>query len=134
VVVLGGLIQDNVQQSVQKVPLLGDIPLLGLLFKSKSTTKAKTNLMVFLQTTILRDDVLMNRLTGSKYNYIRNIQRDTRKKGLLMMPKEEVPMLPPLDEQLALPPSVGSPPPTSAAPSSARAGGTEMESAPLPVP
>jgi general secretion pathway protein D len=128
VVVLGGLIQDNVQQSVQKVPLLGDIPLLGLLFKSKSTTKGKTNLMVFLQTTILRDDVLMNRLTGSKYNYIRDIQRDTRKKGLLMMSNDEAPIMPPLDDLLALPPPVGGPPPH------VPAGRTAPEPAPLPEP
>jgi general secretion pathway protein D len=104
VVVLGGLIRDDVQESVNKVPLLGDIPLLGALFTSKSTTKGKTNLMVFLQTTILRDEAMMNRLTGSKYNYIRNIQLDVREKGLLMMPDEEAPVMPALDDLLALPP------------------------------
>jgi len=104
VVVLGGLIRDDVQESVQKVPLLGDIPLLGWLFTSKTATKGKTNLMVFLQTTILRDEQMMNRLTGSKYNYIRNIQLDVREKGLLMMPDEEAPVMPALDELLALPP------------------------------
>lgn len=107
VVVLGGLIQDNVRQSVQKVPLLGDIPLLGWLFSSKSTTKDKTNLMVFLQTTILRDQAMMNRLTGSKYSYIRDIQLGTREKGMLMMRKEEAPVMPPLDDLLALPPLPG---------------------------
>jgi general secretion pathway protein D len=104
VVVLGGLIRDDVQESVQKVPLLGDIPLLGWLFTSKTATKGKTNLMVFLQTTILRDEMMMNRLTGSKYNYIRDIQLDVREKGLLMMPKEEAPVMPALDDLLALPP------------------------------
>ncbi|MGE3479819.1 MAG: type II secretion system secretin GspD [Gammaproteobacteria bacterium] len=104
VVVLGGLIRDDVQESVQKVPLLGDIPLLGMLFRSKTATKNKTNLMVFLQTTILRDATMMNRLTGSKYNYIRDIQLDTRKKGLLMMPNDEAPVMPALDDLLVLPP------------------------------
>lgn len=104
VVILGGLIRDDVQESLQKVPLLGDIPLLGWLFRSKTTTKDKTNLMVFLQSTILRDEAMMNRLTGGKYNYIRDIQLGVREKGLLMMPKEEAPVLPTLDELLALPP------------------------------
>lgn len=104
VVVLGGLIRDDVQESIQKVPLLGDIPLLGWLFRSKSATKGKTNLMVFLQTSILRDELMMNRLTGSKYNYIRDIQLGVREKGLLMMPKEEAPVMPALDDLLALPP------------------------------
>ncbi|MBK8164105.1 MAG: type II secretion system secretin GspD [Gammaproteobacteria bacterium] len=107
VVVLGGLIRDDVQESLQKVPLLGDIPLLGMLFRSKTATKNKTNLMVFLQTTILRDVAMMNRLTGSKYNYIRNIQLDTRDKGLLMMPDSEAPVMPALDDLLALPPAPG---------------------------
>ncbi len=107
VVVLGGLIQDNVRQTVQKVPLLGDIPLLGWLFSSKSTTKGKTNLMVFLQTTILRDEAMMNRLTGSKYGYIRNLQLGTREQGMLMLRKEDAPVMPLMDDLLALPPLPG---------------------------
>lgn len=59
-IVLGGLIDEDVQESVQKVPLLGDIPLLGHLFKSTSTSKRKRNLMVFIRPTIVRDSATMN--------------------------------------------------------------------------
>ena len=54
-VVIGGLIQDNEQETVSKVPLLGDIPLLGWLFKSKSKTRTKTNLMILLTPHIVKD-------------------------------------------------------------------------------
>lgn len=119
-VVLGGLIRDDLQESVQKVPLLGDLPLLGWLFKSKSTTKTKRNLMVFLHPTILRDPALTERLSGSKYNYMRAKQIELRQRGLLMLPDEEAPVMPPLDETLALPP----------APDEAGAGDTEKEDEP----
>ena len=64
-VILGGLIDEDVQESVQKVPLLGDIPIIGHLFKSTSNTKRKRNLMVFLRPTIVRDGKLMNDLSLS---------------------------------------------------------------------
>jgi general secretion pathway protein D len=104
-VVLGGLIRDDLQETEQKVPLLGDIPLLGWLFRSKATTKAKTNLMVFLKPTILREDGLLQQLTSGKYDYIRALQIDVRNKGLLMLPRDESPVLPIFDEMLALPPA-----------------------------
>lgn len=104
-VVLGGLIRDDVQEVQQKIPLLGDIPLLGWLFRSQSTTKEKTNLMVFLKPTILRDAGLMANLTGGKYNYIRAMQMDARERGLLMLPRDEAPLLPEFDDVLALPPA-----------------------------
>lgn len=63
-VVLGGLIGTNVSESVTKVPLLGDIPLLGWLFKSKSTTEKKTNLLVFINPTIIKNAEDMDRVTG----------------------------------------------------------------------
>lgn len=104
-IVLGGLIRDDLQETEQKIPLLGDIPLLGWLFRSKATTKAKTNLMVFLKPTILRDDGLMTQLTGNKYDYIRAMQLGVRDKGLLMLPRDEAPLMPTFDEMLALPPA-----------------------------
>jgi len=103
-VVLGGLIEDQASETVQKVPLLGDIPLLGLLFKSKSTDKRKQNLMVFMRPTIIRDAAVTTRLTSSKYSYIRTQQMAARKKGLLLMRDEESPVLPELDEFLVEPP------------------------------
>ena len=70
-IVLGGLIDDAVQESVSKVPLLGDIPILGNLFKSTSTSVSKRNLMVFIRPTIIRDGVTMNEISHKKYQYIR---------------------------------------------------------------
>ena len=104
IIVLGGLIDDQVQETVQKVPLLGDIPLLGLLFKSKSTSKQKRNLMIFMRPTIIRDSAVTSQLTSSKYNYIRTQQMEARKRGLLLMPNQDSPLLPALNEFLAEPP------------------------------
>merc|ERR1712098_335715 len=73
-VVLGGLIDEDVQESVSKVPLLGDIPVLGHLFRSTSTSKRKRNLIVFIRPTIVRDGISMNKLSHSKYNFIRGEQ------------------------------------------------------------
>jgi general secretion pathway protein D len=80
-IILGGLIDENVQESVQKVPLLGDIPLLGQLFKSTSSTKQKRNLLVFIRATILRDTESMNKLSHRKYNFIRGEQVKRQKMG-----------------------------------------------------
>jgi len=71
VIVLGGLIQDDVTQSNSKVPLLGDIPLLGHLFRSTRDTHIKRNLMVFLRPSVVRDGAGMAALSGKKYSDIR---------------------------------------------------------------
>ncbi len=71
IVVLGGLIQDDVTQSESKVPLLGDIPLLGALFRSTKDVHTKRNLMVFLRPTIIRDATGLAALSGKKYSDIR---------------------------------------------------------------
>ena len=74
IVVLGGLLDQNEQASVDKVPLLGDIPLLGSLFRSTSRSRAKTNLMVFLRPTIIRDSREMQAATAPRYDYMRDAQ------------------------------------------------------------
>jgi general secretion pathway protein D len=104
VVVLGGLIRDDLNESNDRVPLLGDLPLLGTLFRSKSTSKQKTNLMVFLKPTILRDAALLRELTSSKYDYIRAVQMGVRERGLLMMPSKEAPVIPTFNDMLKVPP------------------------------
>ena len=71
VIVLGGLIQDDVTLADSKVPLLGDIPLLGRLFRSRKETRIKRNLMVFLRPTVVRDGAGMAALSGKKYSDIR---------------------------------------------------------------
>jgi len=104
-IVLGGLIDDAVQESVSKVPLLGDIPILGHLFKSTSTSVSKRNLMVFIRPTIVRDGVTMNKISQQKYQYIRAEQLKRQSQGIPLMPFTEGPSLPEWDDTLSLPPS-----------------------------
>ena len=104
-VILGGLIDEDVQESVQKVPLLGDIPIIGHLFKSTSNTKRKRNLMVFLRPTIVRDGKLMNDLSKEKYNFIRALELQKKEDGLELLSDEKLPILPEWNDQLSLPPS-----------------------------
>lgn len=103
-IVLGGLIDEDVQESVSKVPLLGDIPILGKLFSSTSTSKQKRNLMVFIRPTIVRDGKRMRELSSAKYNYMRALQLDERSRGISLMPSEESPLLNDWDSKLTLPP------------------------------
>ncbi|MEM7767119.1 MAG: type II secretion system secretin GspD [Pseudomonadota bacterium] len=81
VIVLGGLIQDDQQDSVEKVPLLGDVPLLGRLFRSERTSRNRTNLMVFLRPTIIRDTETVRDVTAIKYDYVRDAQIDANPAG-----------------------------------------------------
>src|SRR5690606_39800413 len=78
VVVLGGLIQDDVTRSESKVPLLGDIPLLGRLFRSTKDTHIKRNLMVFLRPSVVRDAAGLAALSGRKYSDIRILSNGSR--------------------------------------------------------
>jgi general secretion pathway protein D len=94
--VLGGLIQDDVNETQQRVPILGSLPLLGQLFRVDSTTKKKTNLMVFIKPTILRDDTQAAFETNAKYNYVRNMQLEQNPDKVRLMPGQTKPVLPPL--------------------------------------
>ncbi len=82
IVVLGGLVQEDEITSVDKVPFLGDIPLLGRLFRSDSKSRAKTNLMIFLRPTIVRSAGDAKALTATKYDYIRRQQFKVNSGGL----------------------------------------------------
>ena len=104
-IVLGGLIDEDIQESVSKVPLLGDIPILGNLFKSTSTSKRKRNLMVFLKPTIVRDAATMNSISHRKYNYMRALQLKRQQDGVSLMPNSRTPTMPNWDDELSLPPS-----------------------------
>jgi len=104
-VVLGGLVDEDVQESVSKVPLLGDIPILGHLFKTTTTSKRKRNLMVFIRPTIIRDGATMNEISQRKYNFIRAKQLDRQSQGIPLMPSQESPSLPKWNDALTLPPS-----------------------------
>lgn len=104
-VVLGGLIDEDVQQSESKVPLLGDIPVLGALFRSTSSSKRKRNLMIFIKPTIMRDDGLLSEVSQRKYNYVRAQQLAQGEKGINLMPGAETPAMPEFDESLIIPPT-----------------------------
>ncbi|MEJ2257400.1 MAG: type II secretion system protein GspD, partial [Woeseiaceae bacterium] len=98
ILVLGGLLEDVLRESDQKVPLLGSIPILGNLFRARQTEKVKTNLMIFIRPTILRDAATTAIETNQKYNMIRDLQRGQKGRDIQLMPGVEREVLPPLDE------------------------------------
>lgn len=104
--VLGGLIQDNLNEKQERIPLLGSIPLIGHLFRVDSTKKTKTNLMVFIKPTILRDDRQAAFETNAKYNYLRNLQLAQSPASVQLMPSEVRPVLPAPPEQSSTPPAI----------------------------
>jgi general secretion pathway protein D len=77
-VVLGGLLNNQTTESVSKVPILGDIPLLGYLFRYNSTSTSKQNLMVFIHPVILRDGATYNSVSNEKYHQFRDEQKTDR--------------------------------------------------------
>lgn len=85
-VVLGGLMDDSSKQEVSKVPLLGDIPLIGQLFRYTSNEKNKRNLMVFIRPTIIRDDEVYHSLSRDKYTGFKEMQqnRSSKQNGSLI--------------------------------------------------
>ncbi|MDO3381480.1 type II secretion system secretin GspD [Gilvimarinus algae] len=100
IVVLGGLIQDDVRTFERKVPVLGDIPILGNLFKSQSSNKTKTNLMVFIRASVVPDDEMLMGATAEKYRHIREVLLDKQNNTNLLTRKEDIPMLPEWEAQL----------------------------------
>ena len=98
ILVLGGLIEDQLRESDQRVPILGRVPVLGNLFRSRKTDKVKTNLMIFIRPTILRDASQTAFETNQKYNMIREIQQGQQGRDIELMPGTQRPMLPPLEE------------------------------------
>ncbi|MDN3652995.1 type II secretion system secretin GspD [Thalassotalea ponticola] len=104
-IILGGLIDEDVQESMQKVPVLGDIPLLGALFRSTGTTSRKRNLMVFLKPTIIREGTAMDAITKQRYNYMRAQELRKREQGLSLLDDEKLPLMPQWQDDLELPPS-----------------------------
>ena len=101
VIALGGLVEDTYSGGVEKVPLLGDIPYLGALFRYESRKRGKTNLIVFLRPVILRDAASAESISADRYNYIIGQQREFDSPDRLMRKEPNPPELPP----------PGSPPP-----------------------
>jgi general secretion pathway protein D len=98
-IVLGGLISDTALEGESRVPILGNIPIIGELFKTRSGSKEKRNLMVFIRPTILRDGVDAAIETNAKYNVLRDQQINRRKGGKVnLLPGERQPLLPPIED------------------------------------
>ena len=97
-IILGGLIRDEVQETRTKMPLLGDIPVLGWLFRSDATNVDKSNLMVFLRATIVRTAEELQGATAQKYRTIREEQLRRRDEGASLFRDEVLPLLPVWEE------------------------------------
>ncbi|MGF6752867.1 type II secretion system secretin GspD [Paraburkholderia sp. GAS42] len=95
IIVLGGLMQDNYQVSNSKVPLLGDIPWIGQLFRSEQKNRNKTNLMVFLRPVIINDRDTAQAVTSNRYDYIQGVQGAYRSDNNLIKDKDD-PVVPPM--------------------------------------
>ena len=98
--VLGGLITDDLNETVERVPGLSRIPLLGELFTFRSSNQVKRNLMVFIRPRILHDQKLMDDLTSSKYSGIRGSQLEQRERRSTLSRREATPLLPELRDFL----------------------------------
>ena len=99
-IVLGGLIEDNISEQEQKVPILGDIPFLGALFRSTKTSVGKKHLLVFIRATIVRDKRKMDVVTAEKYRFIRKRQLQEIEDGINLVDDELLPLLPEWQQQL----------------------------------
>ncbi len=119
IIVLGGLIEDTFTVDKSQVPILGDIPYLGALFRSESRTKKRTNQMVFLRPVVMRDATASNSLSIDRYELLRGEQKDVRIPSNLLLPLNGVPVVPPLkaveDPAQPISPPSNRPPPTGPA-------------------
>ena len=99
IVMLGGLLQDEYSGGTEKVPLLGDVPILGNLFKSEVRSRKKTNLMVFLRPVVMRDGQSTNAFAVDRYDAIRTMQQTTQpENSFVLRGVDESAVLPPLPE------------------------------------
>jgi general secretion pathway protein D len=115
IIVLGGLMSDTVTQSEDRVPGLGAIPLLGNLFKSRSGSRQKKNLLVFIRPRILRDADATESTSESKYNDVRQDERSLNNGHIMLLPGQKQPVAPPMPPGSGLP----VPPPAGANPQGA---------------
>ena len=98
ILVLGGLLEDVMRESEQRVPFLGSIPGLGALFRSRKTDLVKTNLLVFIRPKILRDAAQTTIETNAKYNYIRDVLQENSGDGINLMRDVDTFQLPAFEE------------------------------------
>ena len=121
IVVLGGLLQDEYSGNQEKVPVLGDVPLFGNLFKTETRSRKKTNLMVFLRPVVIRDAADSDALSLDRYDLMRGKQEVAQPPSSVVVPVNQGPVLPPL-RRIEVPANT---PPPGAAPGAAT---------PTPVP
>ena len=95
IIVLGGLMQDNYAVTNSKVPLLGDIPWIGQLFRSENKTRSKTNLLVFLRPVIIRDRATAQAVTANRYDYVQGVTGSFKSDNNLIKDKDD-PVVPPM--------------------------------------
>src|SRR5438477_6953910 len=112
IVVLGGLIQDSFTDGSNKIPVVGDVPVVGALFRYDNRRRVKTNLMVFLKPTVVRSGAATTSLTADRYDYLIGEQQKLKPAERTFWPDPNVPELPPLP----LPTSTGAAPSGSGAP------------------
>ena len=136
IIVLGGLIEERVEDGEQKIPLLGDLPVLGGLFRYEGRKRSKTNLLVFLRPIVLRDAESSNSVTATRYDYIRALRGEARVPASGPLPELVSPPLPvmpaPPSPGTALPPAINRPP-ASLAPDVDAASRSRRGAAPPPA-
>ncbi len=133
VIVLGGLMSDTVSESEDRVPGLGAIPLIGHLFKSRSGSRQKKNLLVFIRPKILRDADATETTSELQYNDLRQQQKSLNKGHITLLPGQKQPVVPPMPPGAGLP----APPPAGtnaqgATPNAPAPQSAPLQSAPLP--
>jgi general secretion pathway protein D len=129
VIVLGGLMSDTVTETEDRVPGLGAIPLIGNLFKSRSGSRQKKNLLVFIRPNILRDAIATESTSEGKYDEMRRDEKSLNHGRIMLLPGEKQPVIP------AVPPNSGIPvpPPPSTNPGGATPNPPMPQSTPGPA-
>lgn len=94
IIVMGGFIREETRFSEDRVPVLGSLPLVGRLFRSDSNEKSKSNLMIFIRASVIRDDEAITGATAEKYQYIREQQLQLQERGFLRVKDRSSPVLP----------------------------------------
>jgi len=95
IIVLGGLIQDSVSDTDEQVPGLGSLPVVGNLFKYKTRSRSKTNLMVFLRPIVIRNEEQSAHVTADRYDYMRTEEQSAQPLKAVLLPDMKAPVMPP---------------------------------------
>src|SRR5882757_4883396 len=129
IIVLGGLMSDTVTESEDRVPGLGAIPIIGNLFKSRSGSRQKKNLVVFIRPRIMRDADVTESTSEAKYNEVRRSQQNITNGHVTLLPGEKQPVIPSIPSGIALPTA---PPPSDTNPQGATSSPPQQFTVPVP--